>query len=111
MTIEDADTVDLIGTEKGDGAAVLVISDHLDWNDTERHLKLLQEKINAYLAFIESGEMYDRHPSARGAKIVIKVVGAHALAAEGIRFFQSARPVLEQAGVDLRFSRLDREAS
>lgn len=34
--------------------------DPLDWSDEQAHLLLLEAKLNAYLAFIESGEVHDR---------------------------------------------------
>ncbi|WP_407059149.1 DUF6572 domain-containing protein [Ralstonia syzygii subsp. celebesensis] len=34
--------------------------------NSEEHLLLLQEKINCYLRFIESGEIYNSFPSAEG---------------------------------------------
>ncbi|WP_346426369.1 DUF6572 domain-containing protein [Bacillus cereus] len=32
-----------------------MIIDHLDWENTLQHLTLLQDKINAYVSFIENG--------------------------------------------------------
>ena len=45
MTIHDPDKIDAIGLE-GNSTAVLTISDHLDWDDENSHLEVLQEKIN-----------------------------------------------------------------
>jgi hypothetical protein len=111
MTIENLETVDAIGAEKKNQEVVLLISDHLDWADPDRHLKLLQEKINTYLRFIESGEMVETYPPARDRAPVIKVVGAHALAKEGIAFFEEALPILRAAGVELRFAMLPEDRS
>lgn len=106
MTIEDQETVDAIGVDRSGREVVLVISDHLDWTNPRNHLEALQEKINTYLRFIESGEMAQTYPKAVGRAPVIKVVGAHPLSADGIRFFEDALPVLREAGVDLRFAML-----
>lgn len=38
---------------------VLLITDHLDWENEHNHLMLLQDKINSYIAFIESGQYRD----------------------------------------------------
>jgi hypothetical protein len=35
----------------------LVIADHLDWADFEGHALLVQEKVNCYIAFVESGQL------------------------------------------------------
>jgi hypothetical protein len=71
MTVENTSTVDAVGTDKETGEVRLSIFDHLPW-DTE-HLRLLQDKINVYLGFIESGEIYVSYPNAKGRPLVIDV--------------------------------------
>ncbi|WP_370590617.1 DUF6572 domain-containing protein, partial [Xylophilus sp. ASV27] len=56
MNVENTTIVDAVGTDKETDEVRLSIFDHLPW-DTE-HLRLLQDKINVYLGFIESGEIY-----------------------------------------------------
>jgi hypothetical protein len=56
MTLDTPDTVDAMGIEIGSGLAVLTIADELDWRDERAHLLALQTKLNAYFAFIESGQ-------------------------------------------------------
>jgi hypothetical protein len=73
MSVDQPDVVDIISASKS-GEIVLSISDHLDWTDTHGHLLVLQEKINRYLSFLESGEVYQRYPDAPGRKMTIKVV-------------------------------------
>ncbi|MDR6534474.1 DUF6572 domain-containing protein [Variovorax soli] len=63
MTVENTSIVDAVGTDTETGEVRLSIIDHLPW-DTE-HLRLLQDKINVYLGFIESGEIYVSYPSAK----------------------------------------------
>lgn len=48
------------------------ISDHLDWDDELEHIHALQEKINAYLRFVESGEILGKYPQAAGKTPVIR---------------------------------------
>ena len=61
MTVEQIHTVDFVGIDLT-GRAVLTISDHLSWDDIESHHFTLQEKLNAYLRYIESGEMTEKRP-------------------------------------------------
>jgi uncharacterized protein DUF6572 len=51
MTVEDKNVVDIISRDPTNGEILLTISDHLDWTDPVKHLGVLQEKINCYLAF------------------------------------------------------------
>jgi hypothetical protein len=60
MSVNQTDTIDIIGTTPG-GKVALTISDHHFW-DEPLHLQLLQDKINAYLQFIESGQILDDYP-------------------------------------------------
>lgn len=55
MSVDNYQVIDFI-SEK-DGRIVLTISDHLEWDDKHEHIYLLQEKINAYLTAIETGQI------------------------------------------------------
>jgi hypothetical protein len=73
MTIEDAGVVDAATIRAG--SVVLVISDHLDWVDERQHLLMLQGKINDYISFVESGEVWSAiSGSSEGSTVLIEVV-------------------------------------
>lgn len=77
MSIYQSDVVDSIGIDPIKNEVQLIITDHLDWTGDDRtdnkHMYLLQEKINAYLCFIESGEIYTTYPQARGNALVLEL--------------------------------------
>jgi hypothetical protein len=60
MTVAQTGIVDWLGIEKGSGHVGLTVLDDLDWSDEQSHLELLQDKLNTYLAFVESGEVFQR---------------------------------------------------
>ena len=95
MSIEDTQTVDAIGTEP-DGTVVLTISDHLEWND--KHLQLLQEKLNCYLAFVESGEINETYPAAKDSDIKINVICKYEPTTDGKSFLSKCEEIITQAG-------------
>jgi len=104
MTVEQSDTVDFIGVERETGDLILTISDHLAWEpDFNEHLDALQAKLNAYLRFIESGEILSAYPDARGRPMVIEVVGQFDLPPDAREVFEKATAVIQGAGFDLRF--------
>jgi hypothetical protein len=109
MPIDEATIIDLIGTDKGTGNVVLTISDPLDWNDIKKHLQLLQEKINNYLMYIESGEIYVSYPNAKGRKFIIEIIGEYQLSAEGETFIAKANPIIKDLGVEIVFSLYKKE--
>jgi len=57
MSILETEKIDMIGTRPGNNLVKLVVADHLDWEDVDAHCRLLQEKINTYIAFVESGQL------------------------------------------------------
>lgn len=66
MSITESNTVDGIATDQTTNRTILLVSDHLDWSNEHQHLILLQDKLNAYLSFIESEQVYSAFPDARG---------------------------------------------
>lgn len=106
MSIDQRKIVDLIGTRRSDGRCVLTISDHLAWDDPD-HVEKLQEKINDYLAFIESGEIYESRPDARGREIEIEVVCKYfPPQGDGVRFVEHATEIIRGAGLHFSVSTL-----
>lgn len=105
MSIEQVDTIDLVTIDKASGDLWLTISDHLPWEENEGdHLALLQSKLNAYLRFIESGEILRKVPDAKGRNVVINLVGKFPLSQKADLFFGKARAAVEGAGFRLQFS-------
>lgn len=105
MTISDASTIDLVATRPGSREVRLIVSDHLDWDDVQSHCLQLQDKIDAYLAFIESGQAA-RHPQVRGIdapEFCIAVVGMHEPPPAGAHFLERAAAIVGGAGVLFRF--------
>ena len=58
MSITETATIDIVAARPDSSIVKLVITDHLTWDDLETHTRLLQEKINTYLDFIESGQLH-----------------------------------------------------
>lgn len=110
MSIDQSDVVDSIGIDPIKNEVQLIITDHLDWTGDDRtdnkHMYLLQEKINAYLCFIESGEIYTTYPQARGNALVIRVVAKFDLSAKARAFFDKIRNTLLTSGYRITFEKL-----
>ncbi|WP_158942891.1 DUF6572 domain-containing protein [Granulicella sp. S190] len=101
MSVDQFDTVDVASVNEA-GEMVLTISDHLDWSDTIEHQSTLQKKFNAYLAFVEGGEMLQKYPDAKARPVVLSVVFKFRPDQEGLLFLTRARQVIESAGFSLR---------
>jgi len=104
MTVEEPKRIDFTAIESQTGDMILAISDHLAWDEQEgEHLLTLQNKLNAYLTAIESGELYTKLPKALGRKIVIEVIGKFPLSEEAAKFYRLAGEIVQDAGASLRF--------
>lgn len=104
MTIRETTKIDVIGT-RGDHV-VLAISDDLDWSDPDLHEALLQDKLNAYLSFVESGQLAEVAPLAHDGSIEIRLVVLHRPTPRAESFLVRVRELVERAGysfvVDVR---------
>lgn len=101
MTIEQLDKVDIIGTD--DSNIELVISDHLKWDDKNEKLLLLQDKLNLYLSFVESGEIYEHYPKAVGLPVKISIVSKYQPNSEAVKFLALAAETIKDAGFELSY--------
>jgi hypothetical protein len=102
VTLDKPDVVDAIGTEVEGGAIVLTIADSWDWTDERAHLLALQAKLNRYFDFIESGEIWDVYPQARGRQLVIDVVGRFPMPRVGVDLLRKASEAIADLDVKVR---------
>ena len=100
MPVDDPSTIDAIGVDS-EGVTVLTVSDHVDWVEPRSHLESLQSKLNAYLAFLESGEVYHVYPASVGRSARIEVVFRCDPAPEGLRYLRKAHRAISKAGFTL----------
>jgi len=105
MTIEQTASIDFASIDSDSGKVMITISDHLPWNDDHGvHLQLLQDKLNSYLRFIESGEIGKKIPGSQGREIAINVVAKFDLSDEAKLFYDRANQAVANAGIEFKFS-------
>ena len=100
MTVEQVDVIDFIGIDE-ENHCILTISDHLEWDD--EHLLILQNKINRYLAFLESGEVYETYPSAKDKQILIRIACKYQPTEKGDWFLQQCKEIIKNAGFKFEY--------
>lgn len=101
MSVDNLQVIDFI-SEK-DGRIVLTISDHLEWDDKYEHIYLLQEKINAYLTAIETGQIEKKYPSSKGRQIAISVALKYKPNDTGMSFLSRINDFLLNAGYEFEY--------
>lgn len=107
MTVDQTKVVDFISVDKT-GSVVLTVSDHLEWSSDD-HLFQLQEKVNSYLVFIESGELLNEFPNAASRPIRIEVVCKFSPDGRGTHFLSHFRTAVAKAGFGFSCRTLDGE--
>lgn len=99
MSLDTINEVDAVGIDKESDVVVMTIVDSWDWTNEREHLQALEGKLNAYFAFVESGEIYGPYPNAAGKTIRIDVVGRYQLPAAAAAFLEKASAVAAQLGL------------
>lgn len=87
-----------------DDKITLCISDHIPWNDEimSAHLNVLQDKINDYLDFIDSGQIYEQFGN-KGKKPNIKVIFCYEPVKESVEFLEKSKSILKENGCELEW--------
>ena len=99
MGIKDINIVDSIGTSITKKNTVsLLISDNLDWENEHEHMVIMQNKINTYLNFIESSEIYSKFPKAKGKQFEILIYATHRLTPNAKEFIFKVKNVISKSG-------------
>jgi hypothetical protein len=97
MSIEDTQVIDIISTAPDGSVVTLSATDHLEWSGSE-HLMLIQDKLNSYLAFIESGEVFDSYPNAKEKELKIEIICKFEPDEEGKKFLTMCGEIITNAG-------------
>ncbi len=103
MSVEQTSVVDIIGIDNKTDEVILTISDHLIWDSNSDHLYLLQEKINTYLSYVESGEILESYPKAKNKRVVIKIYSKFEPDEGGLIFLSKVKSIIEGAGFGFTF--------
>ncbi len=72
MSLKNPNQLDAAALSE-DGELILLLADDALWDAEEPHLALLQEKLNYYLFFIESGQSRKIYPDAEIASARIEI--------------------------------------
>lgn len=107
MPVDDVTAIDFVAVDVTTGEVILVIADHLEWDEKNEHLLVLQNKLNAYLEGIENGSLYEGYPDAVNRAIVIRIVAKHEPDENGNIFLERAADTIKTAGYRLEFSVLE----
>ena len=101
MSVEQTDVVDAIGTDLESGAVVLTIIDHLPWHGN--HLDTLKRKLGSYIRFVESGQLVENYPTAKGQPIEIRILVKYRPTDVALHFLEEASRLFLQRDIRLQY--------
>lgn len=106
MTIDETNKVDIISAYPRGSVVYLSVVDHLPWSDpqggaisVEEHLYLLQEKLNAYLEYVDSGALARDVPDAKMKKVVFLYHHKYPIPRSAQEVIDKMRGFLEEHGI------------
>lgn len=105
MTVRETDTIDYIYLEGEGDAAVLVVSDPMGWSPTEEepHIKLLADKLETQIEFVNTGQIAQVYPEFKDGRIVwVEVAARCSLSARAHEFYKHAGGVMAENNMKLR---------
>jgi hypothetical protein len=102
MSVDQISVVDVVSLNEA-GEVILTISDHLPWDEKNEHLLILQEKINRYLVFVESGEICAKFPESKAKKVIVSVVALYPPTEAANQFLIQVGQIVEAAGLGFEF--------
>lgn len=101
MSILETDKIDAMGISKDGKGLRLMLADHLDWENEAEHLNLLQDKINAYLGYIESNQYTQTYPDKSFEYYIIDVRFAYEATENCIKFFEVINNQLKEFNIQV----------
>jgi len=106
MAIDNTNSIDGMAIDRERNALVLLLADHLAWEGQEApsevdHLKLLQDKINAYISFLESDQFKETYLDEDFAMAAIQVHFKHPITGNCEKFLNAVQDQVGQMGIKI----------
>ena len=73
MTVEDADTVDLVAEDADHRQVALIMVEPRPWEGSEEQVDQLLAKLNRYVAFALEGELLEKLPEVAGKSLRVQL--------------------------------------
>ena len=107
MGLRSPDTIDGIRLKRDGKSFALDIEDNWDWSIERQHLEALQTKLNTYIHYIRSGDVYSHFPDATQRQFVITISAKHEFTETAFEFLKRAADVLSEFDIGLVYKRQD----
>lgn len=88
MTLEQTNKLDGAAVAE-DGTLILLLTDAMGWDDEASHIMLLQEKLNAYAAFVESKQYKSIYPDKDIQGFIIEIHFSEKITENCLKFLEA----------------------
>lgn len=105
MSVMDEGVIDNMGLRKNEKSLNLYIFDHLAWGleADDVHIFMLQNKLNDYLQYIDSGQVNERYKVEDYENIIIRVIAKYPFSYDCVQFLDKAKRYINDAGFELEW--------
>lgn len=105
MSVAEKDKIDGIGVDEKTNTLVFLIADHLPWIIEEyKHLKILQAKLNTYIAYIDSKQYKSIYRNKDFEQFRIEIVFKYQFTENCEKFLSTARAELKSHNIAIKYS-------
>ena len=102
MSVMESNTIDAMGVNKEKNELSLLLTDHLDWEYEPEHLLFLQEKINAYISFVETKQYKETYPENAFDMFIIEIHFKHDITEGCFKFLDYVANQVESLNIKTR---------
>lgn len=107
MAIDNVNIIDGMGIDNERNAICLLLTDHLSWDDADNsiseheHLILLQNKINAYISYLETKQYEEEYPEISFNMAVIEIHFKYVISQNCEKFLNAVQSQIAQYGIKI----------
>ena len=106
MAIDNVNTIDAMAIDRERNAILLLLTDHIEWKNNNflseyDHLMLLQDKINAYLSYLESKQYKEQYPKEAFDMAVIEIHFKYDITDNCEKFLNTVQNQVGQYGIKI----------
>ena len=102
MSVTDKEQVDGVAYDSAEEALVLLLTDHLGWENEYEHLSILQEKINNYISYCETKQYLEIFKGERINMAVIDIQFLNEPTKNAMDFLQVVQDTVGPLGIKIR---------
>ncbi len=103
MSLRKTEIIDFVSINATDNMIVLSIADDEGWANEDKHIDLLEEKINTYLYYVDSNGIWADFPDCKGKKIKIDVILRKKIPTVGKEFLEHCKKSVLKYGILFEF--------